>query len=872
MGANNSAISSPVRDRADYDIFISYSRKDKEFVRQLWETLVQANQDVWVDWDDIPPTADWRQEIYLGIEAANNFVFVISPHSISSVVCGEELLHAIKHGKRLVPIVRQEVDYQSVHPELAKLNWIFVREQDDFNSAFETLIEAIATDLNHVRMHTRLLIKAREWETKEHDNSFLLRGSDLEEAEQWLTHSSSKKPQPTALHREYINTSRKTETERQETEIRLHRITPQEYRNRQALLSKVKNYWVKGVLENTVHKRSLIALDLEERPQAVAHPWHLTLETPDEQPILFPKGTKAIDLFDQLGAGRTLLILGKPGAGKTTALLELARDLVTRAEQDIGQPIPVVFNLSSWDAEKQTIANWLIKELNSKYQVPKPVGQAWVKKQQLLLLLDGLDEVQDKDHEACVDALNAFHQEYGFEIIVTSRIKEYQVLSKRLNFQNAICLRALTSAQIRHALAGTDAYMEGLRTLIFKDDLLRHLAKSPLMLNIMTIAYQGVALADLPETGLLEVRRVQLFDAYVEQMFKRRGSDRKYSKAQTLYWLTGLAQRMSQFSQMVFLIESIQPTWLQTESEHRAYRIGVKLLLATLWGSLHVGLLAGLRDNPQTFSLLDGVQGLLYGLIGGLIYGAIGGLLGGLVNESTNPWKARSINGLLLGLIYGPIFAWVYGWVGGIAYGLIYWVIGVIAYKPIHDRQEIEPVNTLKWSWRKAVKYSGFGLIIGLVLKFGAQEPLIPSLIFGLMLSLILGFEKVNDVVDRRIMPNQSIWNSVANAAKLFAMIGLPTGLLLGVIISPIYGLVNGLLFGLAAALLGGRGAGIVCIKHLMLRCILWRSGYIPWNYAKFLDYAVDRIFLQKVGGGYVFIHRLLLDHFAQMKLEREHS
>lgn len=872
MSANNSAISSPVRDRADYDIFISYSRKDKEFVRQLWETLVQASQDVWVDWDDIPPTADWRQEIYLGIEAANNFVFVISPHSMSSVVCGEELLHAINHGKRLVPIVRQDVDYQSVHPELAKLNWIFVREQDDFNTAFETLIEAIATDLNHVRMHTRLLIKAREWENRERDSSFLLRGSDLEEAEQWLTQSSSKKPQPTALHREYINASRKTETERQETEIRLHRITPQEYRNRQALLSKVKNYWVKGVLENTVHKRSLIALDLEERPEAVAHPWNLTLETPDEQPILLPQGIKAINVFDQLGAGRTLLILGKPGAGKTITLLELARDLVTRAEQDIGQPIPVVFNLSSWEGEKQTIANWLIKELNSKYQVPKPLGQTWVKQQQLLLLLDGLDEVQDKDHEACVDALNAFHQEYGFEIILTSRINEYQVLSKRLNFQKGICLRALRSAQIRNALAGTDAYMEGLRTLIFKDDMLRHLAKSPLMLNIMTIAYQGVALADLPETGLLEVRRVQLFDAYVEQMFKRRGSDRKYSKAQTLYWLTGLAQRMSQFSQMVFLIESIQPTWLQTEAQHRTYQIGVKLLLATLWGSLHVGLLAGLRDNPQTFSLLDGVQGLLVGLIGGLIYGAISGLLAGLVNESTIHWKARSINGLLLGLIYGPIFAWVYGWVGGIAYGLIYWLIGVIVYKPIHDTQEIEPVNTLKWSWRKAAKYSGFGLIIGLVLKLGTQERLIPSLIFGLMLSLILGFEKVNNVVDKRTIPNQSIWNSAANAAKLFAMIGLPTGLLLGVIISPIYGLVNGLLFGLAAALLGGRGAGIVCIKHLILRCILWRSGYIPWNYARFLDYAVDRIFLQRVGGGYVFIHRLLLDHFAQMKLEQEHT
>jgi hypothetical protein len=58
-------------------------------------------------------------------------------------------------------------------------------------------------------------------------------------------------------------------------------------------------------------------------------------------------------------------------------------------------------------------------------------------------------------------------------------------------------------------------------------------------------------------------------------------------------------------------------------------------------------------------------------------------------------------------------------------------------------------------------------------------------------------------------------------------------------------------------------------VFHFTLRCILWRSGYIPWNYARFLDYASDRIFLQKVGGGYVFIHRLLLEHFARMKPTR---
>ncbi|MEO0970352.1 MAG: hypothetical protein AAFX80_19015, partial [Cyanobacteria bacterium J06639_18] len=61
---------------------------------------------------------------------------------------------------------------------------------------------------------------------------------------------------------------------------------------------------------------------------------------------------------------------------------------------------------------------------------------------------------------------------------------------------------------------------------------------------------------------------------------------------------------------------------------------------------------------------------------------------------------------------------------------------------------------------------------------------------------------------------------------------------------------------------------GTPVIKHFVLRVILWSSGYIPWNYAKFLNYSTNRLFLQRVGGGYRFIHKMLQDHFAQMQLE----
>jgi hypothetical protein len=74
-----------------------------------------------------------------------------------------------------------------------------------------------------------------------------------------------------------------------------------------------------------------------------------------------------------------------------------------------------------------------------------------------------------------------------------------------------------------------------------------------------------------------------------------------------------------------------------------------------------------------------------------------------------------------------------------------------------------------------------------------------------------------------------------------------------------------GVFWGLYVGLLMG---GVACIVHISLRTVFYFHSYIPWNYARFLDYAVERIFLQKVGGGYIFIHRLLMEHFAAMQFE----
>src|SRR5712691_10046962 len=128
------------------DVFISYSRKDKEFVRKLHDALREARRELWVDWEDIPPTADWMSEIHAGIEAADAFAFVVSPDSVASKVCGEEVEYAVKLNKRLIPLVFRDVTPESTHPAISSHNWLFFRDADDFNASFKNLIAALDTD------------------------------------------------------------------------------------------------------------------------------------------------------------------------------------------------------------------------------------------------------------------------------------------------------------------------------------------------------------------------------------------------------------------------------------------------------------------------------------------------------------------------------------------------------------------------------------------------------------------------------------------------------------------------------------------------------------------------------------------------------
>ncbi|PWB69814.1 MAG: hypothetical protein C3F07_18405 [Anaerolineales bacterium] len=198
-------------------VFISYSRKDKGFVQKLNEALDNAGVHAWVDWEGIELASDWMATISEAIQNSDAFIFVISPDSLKSKVCADELLLGLQLNKKLIPILyREPTKGSTMHEKLAATNWVYLRKDDNFDDTLPRLIEAINTDLDWVKKHTQILGQAREWEGRNRNNSFLLNGAELEEAEKWMAGASGmENRQVLPLQAEYISASRVIATRNQ---------------------------------------------------------------------------------------------------------------------------------------------------------------------------------------------------------------------------------------------------------------------------------------------------------------------------------------------------------------------------------------------------------------------------------------------------------------------------------------------------------------------------------------------------------------------------------------------------------------------------------------------------------------------------------
>ncbi|HSK80644.1 MAG TPA: TIR domain-containing protein, partial [Thermoanaerobaculia bacterium] len=193
-------------------VFISYAREDEAFLRKLTACLEAAGIRPVGDWL-LPAAVDYRERLRAFILDSSSFLFAISPDSVGSESCRWELETALEHQKRIVPLVWKEPPLSSVPEALQLRQWIFLRNDSDFERESARLEATIRDDLEGAQEHQYWEERAVDWRDR---GSSLLRDKQLQEAERWLERAEArgKDPQPTTLQRAFLKESRRAEARR----------------------------------------------------------------------------------------------------------------------------------------------------------------------------------------------------------------------------------------------------------------------------------------------------------------------------------------------------------------------------------------------------------------------------------------------------------------------------------------------------------------------------------------------------------------------------------------------------------------------------------------------------------------------------------
>jgi hypothetical protein len=600
-------------------------------------------------------------------------------------------------------------------------------------------------------------------------------------------------------------------------------MNDQDRHNRSVMLRRVRTVWLESVLEESLHGGEVIDLGFAYRPSALAGSDQPGWQQTEEYDYLLPVGTKIQEVFD--AAGGILLVLGEPGAGKTTMLLQLVSHLMDSAEKEDSRPMPAVFSLATY-ADERPLSDWLVDELANNYEVPRKLSRQWVETGQFIPLLDGLDEVAPEHRPACAEAINDFRQQHPLvSMLVTARSRDYRALATRLHMDKAIVLQPLNPEQIDTYLAKRGRKLEGLRASLAADGTLRELAQTPLMLSIMTLAYYRMPENDNAGLGERLLSRDQLFEVYVERMARYRSNDFSYAPSNTVDWLAWLARQLNREGKPTFFLEDMQPNWLAAADQGR---LGRDVRLAV-------------------FALL-----------------ALPALVAGVAAWGVYGWTGLALSGL-----------------AGLGFATIPQITRRFLVRARLPFNRVETVESLAWSWPWAGLGFGLGLVAGLLLALPValvdKSTAVPwfaliPITAGLLGMIESGLQRGD--LRLRTKPAQGIDQSQRNGL----MVGLTTAAVMAV---------SGLAIAAGAVLLGDSRAlpeslpwilwsslflglgtglaygGLAWLQHRRMRAILVDKEEIPPAYPDFLDFAAERNLMRKVGGGYTFAHALLLQYLS---------
>jgi transcriptional regulator with XRE-family HTH domain/energy-coupling factor transporter ATP-binding protein EcfA2 len=343
--------------------------------------------------------------------------------------------------------------------------------------------------------------------------------------------------------------------------VRQKRIVPDQTPiNRQRLLLKVREHWINGVLELSLHNILRIELEIHETVDALTD--RSTYASTEGEATSYKHPIDLIDAYDE--AGGQLLLLGETGSGKTTLLLELARDLLHRAEQDTEHPIPVIFQLASW--AEQPLDQWLVDTLVNTYQVTNELALEWIEQRAILPLFDGLDELPLAHYVSCIEAIDTYQHQYGLHLLVVcSRSQDYLRQPHRLMFQRTVTVQPLTRQQVISSLADQGEQFSSLCEVLSNDPNVEKSVATPLVFQTLIRTYQaGKLTSSSPQVALSKLAEGRAQKFSWQHLFNRRSIILRVEVALLIFITIGCLYTLA------FLLTSLKDVSITTSTQTNA--------------------------------------------------------------------------------------------------------------------------------------------------------------------------------------------------------------------------------------------------------------------------------------------------------------
>lgn len=688
-------------------------------------------------------------------------------------------------------------------------------------------------------------------------------------------------------------------------------LSRQEYRIRQALLEQTGTE-VKERLSQSLHyvifgEQSPLILGKEQQPYQVQRPWDVSVKMGEQRSRKLPPNTSILEIFQSESVGGRLLILGKPGSGKTTTLLELAQALVAQAEQDGDAPIPVILELSSWQKVTKgflwkkkeydpSIQEWVLTQLERR-GVSAKVAEKWLESKEFVLLLDGLDELPSEQQEKCVQALNKFiASEYcPFHLVVCSRKEEYETHAEMLHLNSSICLEDLSTEQIEHYFNRIN--LGELWDSLQRSEKIVDLIRQPLFLGITSIAYQQIDVEEWRNCNT-EERAIN----YLLGIYRLKSLGNKYRKyykneldsVKNQYWLVNLAKYTNKKKVEEFDIVSL----VQYQLLRGRLQKYLCVFFSLLAFSLTYSIIIFFAPEKNHYTMIDDwivlvflvmlilfIKSAKFMLLFCLVFFTAISLAYSREYKSLSEYKSNFAPTFFYSILLGAIFllerlleSYRHALDGSndpfnavLISSLAFSIMSLLTKDSIYFIRATKVsinsalINSFVAIAVMVVGYIPFMFVGGSVNYVWMLLTSVGFAVIVGILTIILSSENSCEIADK--LSSKEVILHQLMALIVFFMFGLLTGSISGLAIADVEVVLgNGLILGAAFSMF----PIFSCIQYTSLRFTLSLMGQIPWNITQFLDHCTERLVLQRVGYRYRFIHRLVQEHFANLDIQKE--